>query len=82
MNKHIKILISKLDNPIGEKTIITIQEEQGGTTDNKDGLGKRTRGSNRKMVIDVSTNVSQIKEATEKMDKLEMQATEILENMG
>lgn len=79
---HIKILLSNMEGSSEDKVIIKIADGKEEQDDNQGGSSKITRSNTRKMAFVAIDEAKQLKKEVERMDRLELQAAELLKNMG
>lgn len=76
-----KALISKQENDHGDTTTVGITDVKDDTPDDKEiGLGRRTQVSTKKMQIH-RKKIEDIKRAIDNMEQLDLEATEMLQNL-
>ena len=82
-NEHVKILLGKLENSNEDRAIIQLTDVIAPhATENPIGLSRRTRAIYKRKESSAASEVKELKKVAENMNKLALEAAELLKNLG
>ena len=81
-NEHVKILLGKLEKSNEDRSIIHLTDVNAPPVENPPGPSRRTRANYNRKASYAASKVKELKIVANNMNKMELEAAELLKNIG